>query len=144
MGQDKERASLRDLIHPTTSPIVCASASMLRLGRHFHGGEDSPWFLIDLLGGDLNDAKLRLSARRSVLQLAAGLQEVLRGVWLQLVLQSHVLVALHALRVVAQHPERRGPAQHICTYSLSTTHSVDCPMAALHNNTHSCPRPAIP
>jgi len=76
MGQDKERASLRDLIHPTTSPIVCASASMLRLGRHFHGGEDSPWFLIDLLGGDLNDAKLRLSARRSVLQLAAGLQEV--------------------------------------------------------------------
>lgn len=80
MGFNHSRATLGALIHPITSPLVLTGAVFLDMAGRFDGSEGGPWELLAIMGFDFDSPELRMSARRHMLQLSAGLQEVWWGI----------------------------------------------------------------
>ena len=87
-GPQKPRASLRTLLDPEKSPVVQCQATLLELLSSFGGGSEEAkaeaetevsqrWGLLFLMGGSARDATHRYEARRTLLQLSAGVTDVM-------------------------------------------------------------------
>lgn len=72
----RARARLGDLLHPGKSPIVQCQRDLYALAQDFHSRDGSPWFLLAIFGIDFGDQKVRMEARRHILQLSAGMLHV--------------------------------------------------------------------
>ena len=72
LGHERRRVSLVDLCHPVRSPLIVCQNGLAKLATAFHGRLGSPWYGVHLVGGKLDDASVRLAARRYILIMAAG------------------------------------------------------------------------
>lgn len=85
LGHEGKRDSIADLLHPRRSAIMSAEAEYVSLSENFEVGEHlqdttffnfGPWAIVALLGADLRTQDVKRMARRSLLQLAAGLLDI--------------------------------------------------------------------
>ena len=76
MGYERSRPSLRDLVHPITSPLLDAQEQLLSLANNFDSQETSDWYLLAVMGGDFEEEEVRRFARQHILQLSVGILEV--------------------------------------------------------------------
>ena len=87
-GPEQPRLTLSAMVHPRTSPITTAQTSLAELLFTFGssagiGGGDDPelertpsWLPYEVLSGSWDDPAIRLEARRTILQLAAGIVDI--------------------------------------------------------------------
>lgn len=76
LGHDRERVSLADLVHPTSSPLVGCQNRLFSLAATFDFRDESPWLLLMKVGADIGRQAVRRFARRQILQLSAGIMQV--------------------------------------------------------------------
>lgn len=81
-GPSRERVSLATLLHPFSSPICRCQERLLGLASCFAvGAEDEQvaegWELLAHLGGGVDSEPLRLECRRVLLQLSAGITDIM-------------------------------------------------------------------
>jgi len=76
LGHERRRVSLVALCHPVRSPLIVCQNGLAKLATAFHARPGSPWSLVHLVGGKLDDASVRLAARRYILNMAAGLTRI--------------------------------------------------------------------
>ena len=80
-GPQRERSSLRELLHPVDSPIVFCQCALWDLFLGF-SMDESPatlaerWIVLDVVGGSASCPQQRLEARRAILQLSIGVTDL--------------------------------------------------------------------
>ena len=76
LGFGRQKSSLADLVHPRTSPIIAAQSKLFRLAKYFVVGEASSWLLLQKVGKELESAEVKAYARKHLLQLSAGIDQI--------------------------------------------------------------------
>ena len=80
-GPQRERSSLRELLHPGDSPITLCQCALWDLFSGF-SLDESPatlaerWIVLDAVGGSASCPQQRLEARRVILQLSIGVTDL--------------------------------------------------------------------